>query len=58
MANGTKDKPVKVTFDLPASLHEWLRRKAEAEERTVSAELRLLIRRHLGQEQEAPLKAA
>lgn len=41
------ERTAKVTFDLPEVLLTALRQKATEEERTISAELRLLIRRHV-----------
>ena len=49
----SSERTTKVTFDLPDTLLVALRQKATEEERTISAELRLLVRRHV-----APILAA
>jgi hypothetical protein len=55
------ERTTKVTFDLPEALLSALRQKATEEERTISAELRLLVRRHVALDrtsyQAAPLTA-
>lgn len=53
VTRGKNDDEIKLAIRLPRELHDALREAAEAEDRTVSAEVRRLIRARLGREQAA-----
>lgn len=36
----------RMTFDMPVSLYDWLSKKAMAEERSVSAQLRFILEQY------------